>query len=57
MANQLRIIFLFVLILTCMNLNAQTAKPVRMAIAGMTHGHVGFILNREKKSDLEIVGI
>lgn len=57
MANQLRIIFLFIFILTSMNLKAQTAKPVRMAIAGMTHGHVGFILNREKKPDLEIVGI
>jgi len=31
-------------------------KPVRIAIAGMTHGHVGWILNREPIGDVEVVG-
>jgi predicted dehydrogenase len=38
---------------------AQQQKPVRMAIARMTHDHVGFILDRmnQNKGDLEVVGI
>jgi predicted dehydrogenase len=35
--------------------NAQT--PVRLAIAGLTHGHSAFILGRKIKSDFTIVGI
>jgi predicted dehydrogenase len=35
----------------------QEQKPVRMAIAGMTHDHIGFILNRKSNTDLSIVGI
>jgi predicted dehydrogenase len=31
-------------------------KPIRLAVAGMTHGHVAFILNRPDKKDFEIVG-
>jgi predicted dehydrogenase len=33
--------------------------PVRIAIAGITHGHVGFILDRAKKgkTEIELVGI
>jgi len=38
---------------------AQSApnKPVRMAVAGITHGHAGFILGRKPKPDVELVGI
>ena len=36
---------------------APPAAPVRLAIAGLTHGHVHGILAREKKGDVEIVGI
>ena len=32
-------------------------KPVRLAVVGMTHGHVGWILGREKKGDIELVGL
>lgn len=31
--------------------------PVKIAIAGMTHGHVGWILNRENIGDIELVGL
>jgi predicted dehydrogenase len=31
-------------------------KPVKIAIAGMTHGHVGWILKRQDIGDIEVVG-
>ena len=34
----------------------QTQKPVRMAIAGMNHGHVVWILRNWQRKDLEIAG-
>ncbi len=34
----------------------QTASPVRMAIAGMSHGHVHWILRSLQRDNLEIVG-
>jgi predicted dehydrogenase len=34
-----------------------TQEPVRVAIAGMTHDHIGFILDRKKDNFLTIVGI
>lgn len=52
-------IVLILLLVTLMPLQAQNKphKPIRIAIAGMTHAHVGFILNREKQSDLTLVGV
>lgn len=32
-------------------------KPVRLAIAGMTHGHIAFILGRKEKQDFELAGV
>jgi len=32
-------------------------NPVRIAVAGITHGHAGFILGRKPKPDIELVGI
>jgi predicted dehydrogenase len=43
-----------------MNMVAQAqskAKPLRLAIAGLTHAHVHQVLNRAKDGDFEIVGI
>jgi len=50
---------MLILILNVVTLKAQIPeqKPIRMAIAGMTHDHIGFILGRKNKSDLKIVGI
>ena len=31
--------------------------PVRVAVAGLTHGHVGWIFNRADKKDIQLVGI
>lgn len=32
-------------------------EPVKLAISGLSHGHVHWIFNRERKKDIEIVGI
>lgn len=32
-------------------------KPVRLAIIGMTHGHISFILGRKDKKDFQLVGV
>ncbi len=32
-------------------------KPVRMAVIGMTHGHVGWIMKRKDFGDVEFVGL
>ena len=33
------------------------AEPLRVGVAGLVHGHVGWILGREDRGDIEIVGI
>ena len=35
----------------------QAQKPIRLAVAGMSHGHISFILGRTDKKDFEVVGI
>ena len=54
-----RIIFLGLILITSFNIKAQqpSQKPVRLAIAGLTHGHSAFILGRKDKSDFTLVGI
>lgn len=40
--------------------NSQTpasTKPIRLAIAGMTHGHIAFILGRKDKGDFVLTGV
>lgn len=37
--------------------NISPNKPLRVGIAGLTHTHVHWLLGREKKGDIEIVGI
>src|SRR4030095_16097612 len=39
------------------SMGQQTVKPVRIAVIGTTHGHVGWILGRKNKGDIELVGI
>lgn len=55
-----KILVFFVLFLIILpNLRAQTPIkiPIRLAIAGMTHGHTAFILGRKEKSDFQLVGV
>jgi len=54
------LIILFVLLTTIVSTSqAQTStqKPIRMAIIGMTHGHIAFILGRKDLKDFQLVGI
>jgi predicted dehydrogenase len=39
------------------NSPAQDKKPMRVAVAGLVHTHVHWILGREDRGDIEIVGI
>jgi predicted dehydrogenase len=32
-------------------------KPIRLAVAGMSHGHISFILGRPDKGDYKLVGV
>ncbi|MFS4417260.1 Gfo/Idh/MocA family protein [Maribacter sp. 2307ULW6-5] len=46
------------LLLLCIVLGARAQQdPVRLGVAGLTHGHVGWILGREDKGDVVMVGI
>ncbi len=51
----MKTIFVFILFVVCQQAIAQ--KPVRLAIAGLSHGHVGWIFNRPDKKDIDLVGI
>ena len=53
------IITLFILMLSQATYSRQSIpdEPLRVGIAGLTHTHVHWILGREKKGDVEIVGI
>jgi predicted dehydrogenase len=52
---------LFVLIIALTNISTQgmsiEQEPIRMAVAGMSHGHISFILNRPDKGDFTLVGV
>lgn len=39
------------------SLKAQATAPLRLGVAGITHGHVGWILGRKSKTDVMIVGV
>jgi predicted dehydrogenase len=52
----------FVLLNLLLTMNAALAQPsqkepLRVGVAGLVHGHVGWILNRNKDADIQIVGI
>ncbi|WP_026951106.1 Gfo/Idh/MocA family protein [Algoriphagus mannitolivorans] len=36
---------------------AQDTSPLKIGVAGLDHGHVGWVLEANKRTDLEIVGI
>ncbi|MCE7041148.1 Gfo/Idh/MocA family protein [Dyadobacter sp. CY312] len=48
-----------VILLLCILITSQifAQKPVRLAIAGLSHGHVGWAFNRNDKKDTQLVGI
>jgi predicted dehydrogenase len=52
-----RLFFLALLFITMTAMAQQKAKPFRIGIAGLTHSHVHWLLNRAHDGDIEIVGI
>lgn len=50
-----------ILLSTChhftMHAQSKTTGPLRLAVAGITHGHVGWILGRKDKTDVTLVGV
>jgi predicted dehydrogenase len=56
MKHSIHLIF-FLLLLTYQPLLSQAPKPLRVGVAGLTHGHVGWILNYKKPELIELVGI
>ncbi len=55
--QNLKTLFFVLLILSSILVKSQTQKPIRLAVAGMTHGHISFILGRPDKGDFELVGV
>lgn len=53
----MRCLILACILLMSVDAIAQTVKPFRIAIDGLTHTHVHWLLGRAKDGDLEIVGI
>ncbi|MGJ8715514.1 MAG: Gfo/Idh/MocA family protein [Maribacter stanieri] len=45
------------LILFYMSIGYSQDPPLKLGVAGLTHGHVGWILSREVQSDINMVGI
>ena len=37
--------------------SAQNDKPLRLAVAGLSHGHLWEVLSRLDRGDFEVVGI
>lgn len=48
---------LTILFLALLSFSSMAQKPVRVAVAGLSHGHVGWIFNRKDKTDIQLVGI
>lgn len=46
-----------VFLLSLFALASMAQSPVRVAVAGISHGHVGWIFNRKDKKDITLVGI
>jgi predicted dehydrogenase len=56
--QNLKTLFIVLLILlSSIFAKSQAEKPMRLAVAGMTHGHISFILGRPDKGDFELVGV
>ncbi|HEY8512090.1 MAG TPA: Gfo/Idh/MocA family oxidoreductase [Cyclobacteriaceae bacterium] len=47
----------FCVLILCVTTIPSLSQPLRLGIAGLTHGHVGWAFESAKKGDIEIVGI
>lgn len=55
MDHKILFIFIFILLMP-LNVLAQS-EPIEIGVVGLTHGHVHWILGREDRGDIRIVGI
>ena len=55
--NIIIVIMLFLLVIPQAKAQSSAQKPIRLAISGMTHGHISFILGRKDKKDFQLVGV
>lgn len=56
--KNVRIFYLLVLLLVASVMVAQnTNKPLRLGVAGLSHGHIWEVLSRLDKGDFEVVGV
>jgi len=57
MKNDILLSLIIILFIFPLNIKGEEHKPVRLAVAGISHGHISFILNRPEKGDSELVGV
>lgn len=50
-------IFIYLLLILSLNTSIAQESTLKLGVAGLTHGHVGWILSRETQSDIKMVGI
>lgn len=55
--NMIRLCFFLSAMVVLSGAMAQKAKPFRIGVAGLTHGHVAWVLGRAHDGDIDIVGI
>lgn len=48
---------LLLCLLAFLSIQSMAQAPLKVAVAGLSHGHVGWIFNRSDKKDIELVGI
>ena len=57
MRKSILVFLISVLLVSSVGATKNEQKPIRLAVAGMTHGHISFILGRQDKGDFELVGV
>ena len=50
-------ILFFILFLISISVSAADETPLRLAVAGITHGHLGEVVRRMNRGDFQIVGV
>jgi predicted dehydrogenase len=50
-------LLLLIMLLCCVHLALAQEKILRIGVAGLNHGHVGWVFEANKRSDIEIIGI
>lgn len=53
----MKITFVFLFIIVLLKSDSISAQPVRVAVAGISHGHSNWILGRKAQNDITLVGI